>query len=590
MAVATSAPFVWGAGGSQMTPEEIAAQRKVAQAMIAQGSDYSPIQSWTQGASRVAQAMLGGFESRQADEASRANAKSESELISSLFGGGGAAAPAAVTAPVASPAAASGNPASAIAAIESGGKYDTLGPVTKTGDRAYGKYQVMGQNIPAWTKAHLGAEMTPDQFLANPEAQDKVFNGQFGQYSQKYGPEGAARAWFAGEGGMNNPNARDQLGTTVSAYADKFNRGMGGAQAPYQVAGPAVAPPGAAPAPVAAVAPGAPPAAPAPAAAAPAAPPGVNPRILGAMASPYVSDGTKRILGVMLQHQMTQDAVTTVDGGNKIIVMDRRGNVIKELPKGEPNKGPEYGVIGKDEFGNEQYGWRDPRDKSLTPGPKPTAAVPAGVPGAPAVAPVIPPAPPGADPKAWRENLTKAQAAAAAPATFDDTHKLRQEVTNLPSYKNLAQAAPIYKSMLDTAGTNSKASDLNLVYGLGKIFDPGSVVREGEMIMVKNTAGLPGWLEGVVNGLNGGQALTPETRQMILKEAHNRVMSYKGLYDQDATMYRGVAERNKMNPADVIQDFGTFEPWTPSQATAPAATPAPAAGPVVINGYTIKAK
>jgi hypothetical protein len=121
----------------------------------------------------------------------------------------------------------SGNFGNAIASIESGGKYDILGPVTKTGDRAYGKYQVMGANVPQWTKAHLGQEMTPQAFLADPKAQDAVFNGQFGQYAQKYGPEGAAKAWFAGEKGMNNPNARDQLGTTVSSYAQKFNRALG---------------------------------------------------------------------------------------------------------------------------------------------------------------------------------------------------------------------------------------------------------------------------------------------------------------------------------------------------------------------------
>lgn len=153
---------------------------------------------------------------------------------------GGAIAP---QAPVAAAMGAPGDAGAAIAGIESGGKYDKLGPVTKTGDRAYGKYQVMGANIPQWTKTHLGQEMTPDQFLASPEAQDAVFKGQFGQYAQKYGPEGAAKAWFAGERGMSNPNARDQLGTTVSAYADKFNRAYQPAQPPYQVAGPPTAAP-----------------------------------------------------------------------------------------------------------------------------------------------------------------------------------------------------------------------------------------------------------------------------------------------------------------------------------------------------------
>ena len=90
------------------------------------------------------------------------------------------------------------NYAGAIASIESGGNYGILGPTTKSGDRAYGKYQVMGNNIPSWTKEVLGAPMTPQEFLKNPDAQEQVFAHKFGKYVEKYGPEGAARAWFAG--------------------------------------------------------------------------------------------------------------------------------------------------------------------------------------------------------------------------------------------------------------------------------------------------------------------------------------------------------------------------------------------------------
>jgi hypothetical protein len=115
----------------------------------------------------------------------------------------------------------------AISRIESGGRYDLQGPVTSGGDRAYGKYQVMGANIPQWTKDALGRSMTPAEFLASPQAQDTVFNHRFGSYVNKYGPGGAARAWFAGEGGMNNPNARDQLGTSVGSYERQFLKGLG---------------------------------------------------------------------------------------------------------------------------------------------------------------------------------------------------------------------------------------------------------------------------------------------------------------------------------------------------------------------------
>lgn len=119
--------------------------------------------------------------------------------------------------------------ADAISSIESGGNYGILGPVTRSGDRAYGRYQVMGSNVGPWTKEALGKALTPQQFLASPTAQDAVFQSRFGKYAQKYGPEGAARAWFAGEGGMNNPNAKDSLGTSVASYASKFTNALGGA-------------------------------------------------------------------------------------------------------------------------------------------------------------------------------------------------------------------------------------------------------------------------------------------------------------------------------------------------------------------------
>lgn len=121
------------------------------------------------------------------------------------------------------------NYADAIASIESAGSggYRAVGPATSSGDRALGRYQIMSANIRPWSKEVLGHEVTPSEFMSDPQLQDAIFQGKFGQYVNKYGPEGAAKAWFAGEAGMKNPNARDSLGTTVSAYADKFNKAAG---------------------------------------------------------------------------------------------------------------------------------------------------------------------------------------------------------------------------------------------------------------------------------------------------------------------------------------------------------------------------
>ncbi len=112
----------------------------------------------------------------------------------------------------------------AIANIESsGGRYDMLGPVTKSGDRAYGKYQVMGNNVGPWTEAALGYRMTPEQFRADPAAQEKVFEHRFGGYVEKYGSyENAAKVWFGGPGGLANQYRSDMLGTSVVRYGERF--------------------------------------------------------------------------------------------------------------------------------------------------------------------------------------------------------------------------------------------------------------------------------------------------------------------------------------------------------------------------------
>ncbi|WP_020187621.1 hypothetical protein [Methylopila sp. 73B] len=150
---------------------------------------------------------------------------------------------------------------------------------------------------------------------------------------------------------------------------------------------------------------------------------------------------------------------------------------------------------------------------------------------------------------------TGAQPAADMTKIGEQAKGLRGEIAQLPSYKNYAQAAPIYRSMVDTAGTNSKASDLNLVYGLGKIMDPTSVVREGEMVLVQNTASLPDWVVGAANRLNGGAALQPETRAALLAEAHSRMRSYEDVLGADLDRYGGIADRAGVRRDDVLPPF-----------------------------------
>ena len=120
--------------------------------------------------------------------------------------------------------------ADAIAAIESAGSgdYSAVGPRTAKGNRAYGRYQVMDFNVGPWTEKYLGRRMTPEEFLANPQAQDAVFAGEFGGYVQRYGnPQDAASIWFTGRPVAQGAGAKDILGTTGAGYVGKFNRALG---------------------------------------------------------------------------------------------------------------------------------------------------------------------------------------------------------------------------------------------------------------------------------------------------------------------------------------------------------------------------
>lgn len=121
------------------------------------------------------------------------------------------------------------NYADAIASIESAGSgdYRALGPDTGKG-RAYGRYQVMDFNVGPWTEKWLGRRMTPEEFLNSPEAQDAVFNAEFGSYVRKYGtPQDAASAWFSGRPLSKAGSASDGY-NTVPEYVQKFTAALGG--------------------------------------------------------------------------------------------------------------------------------------------------------------------------------------------------------------------------------------------------------------------------------------------------------------------------------------------------------------------------
>lgn len=76
-------PFVWGAGGKRMTPEQIEAQRRIAASLSK--PDFSPIASPWQGLARVAGNVAGALDNRRLDKAQAQNTAENSSVVQALL-------------------------------------------------------------------------------------------------------------------------------------------------------------------------------------------------------------------------------------------------------------------------------------------------------------------------------------------------------------------------------------------------------------------------------------------------------------------------------------------------------------------------
>jgi flagellum-specific peptidoglycan hydrolase FlgJ len=428
------APFLWGAGGVRLTPEEVAAQRKYGQGLLSQGVDYSPIQSPWQGATRVAQALMGGWETGQADYAAKQNGAESASVIQALMGGAAPVAAAPAAAPMAAtPMGATGIPAGkdefvnsimpmaqeaaaktgldprlivAQAALESGwGK-------SAPGNNLFGikSHGMPGGNTLATTEVVNGQPVSvQDSFRAYASPADSVKGyADFMMQNPRYEPVRGAQGLEAQVAALGKSGY-----ATDPAYADKV----------LQIASSLPAPAGGAPVPTA------------------AARPAINPAIVQAISSPYMSDAAKKIGTMLFQNNMEQQQkaadplrqLQIREAQSKLTPLaepyrDSDGNLVQRDPMGKVNmlapSKAEFKKIGTDPVtGQDVMGFVDAGGKKVEEYKSPAAV------NAPAS--TLPPAPAGVDPKLWREGQSKSALANALPGSFDDTSKLRNEFTGL---------------------------------------------------------------------------------------------------------------------------------------------------------------
>lgn len=547
------------------------------QSQVAQGTSTAPVRSWAEGLARALQGGIAGFSMGQgiqqakgeqqatADRLAKAMGMMDTDprgaqatiasdpyladigqgfalqrgtlanqkdleqykfdlnqrAVDSIWQGLGLGGGGALSAP---PSAGGTDYAKAIAGVESAGQpnngYGALGPVAgPNGDRAYGRYQVMGSNIGPWTKEILGQEMTPEQFLANPQAQEAVFKGKFGQYLQKTGnPQDAASMWFTGKPLNQAGNVHDVIGTTPQGYVAKFNANGGAQPIPNAVPGQVQ------PTPIPNAAPGE-----------------VTPQLA---ANPQGQNDTVMIRGIPVPVAELATLRGIRDPGKLSEALS--GVVSRAIARTTPGT-PE---------GDAYILERGQHDPSVINTPEYKAAYinkskPQMAQGGQRFYPDMSayPSPPGVQ-------------ASGPGGRFEDTPggiidaetKLRQEFTSDPAVKNYLQVKPVFEAMQAAKEHPTMAADTNMIAALANIYSPGSGnLPRGEMYKkLAEIESLPEQFKTAIANLAGGKGMSPETRQQLINEAQTRMGPMLNEYNSRVQQTTKTAKDYGLNPEHII--------------------------------------
>lgn len=153
----------------------------------------------------------------------------------------------------------------------------------------------------------------------------------------------------------------------------------------------------------------------------------------------------------------------------------------------------------------------------------------------------------------------------APKADFKDTTAIRKEFEDRAEVKNFRQAMPV----LDAArnAPNTPQGDLQLIYGVGKVLDPNSVVREGEMSLVIKSGSPAERLDGFISYLQGGGRLSPKARERLVKALESRTQEYQRDYNTVRKSYEALAQRRGLDTTEVFMNDRTPQPAAPAART-----------------------
>lgn len=151
--------------------------------------------------------------------------------------------------------------------------------------------------------------------------------------------------------------------------------------------------------------------------------------------------------------------------------------------------------------------------------------------------------------------LTAEKAAEQKSKQAGTAADLRKEFQALPTVRNMGTIAESYERIVGAPA--SGVGDMALIFGLMKMQDPNSSVREGEYANAENAGGAFSKYGNLYNKILKGAVLTDELRGKFKSEGGRFYSAQRRLYEAEAENYREHAAGLGFDPAHVV--FDRFE-------------------------------
>jgi hypothetical protein len=139
---------------------------------------------------------------------------------------------------------------------------------------------------------------------------------------------------------------------------------------------------------------------------------------------------------------------------------------------------------------------------------------------------------------------------AAGERRIQNEAALRREYEGATQeYRNVRQA---FQKVGASLGLATGIGDIGGIFGIMKVFDPTSTVREGEQASVQNSAGVPEYIRSLYNRAVNGELLTPQQRADILAVGRAQFGTYEQGYQSRVTDFTRMARDYGIDPRNIV--------------------------------------